>query len=144
MRIFRAEASSDAAYSPTGPPYSPHNTPDMAKTGSRNSDPVLVDNTPPTLATLKPQIKGGYVLIKAVASDELSDIGQVHYAVNSSEKWQPALPDDLIFDSTKENLTIKLSDLSSGRHVVTLRVSDEQGNTFYKALQVDVANKAAQ
>jgi len=122
---------------------SPDNPPDMAKTASRDSEPVLVDNTPPQIADLKGVGRGADVVIGTTVRDALSDIVAVHYAVDSTEKWQAALPADLIFDSTSEKISITLSDLSPGAHVVTLRVSDEQGNTRYQALPFEVKKKVA-
>ena len=115
---------------------SPGNTPDMAESTSRNSDPVVVDNSVPSIENLKNVVKPGSVTITATINDKLSDIRDVKYAVDSTKDWQPALPDDLIYDSTSEQLTIRLSDLSPGSHVVTIRATDTQGNAVYHALPV--------
>lgn len=116
----------------------PDNTPSMAKTASRVSDPVLIDNTPPVLSELKTAAQPGGASFTARITDALSTVQTVHYAVDSTEDWQPVLPDDLIFDSTKESISVKISDLEPGPHVVTLRAVDAQGNATYQALQIDV------
>jgi uncharacterized membrane protein len=51
------------------------------------------------------------------------------------------VPDDLVYDTTNENFTIRIDteeDLPKGDHVITVRVSDADGNTTYKTLEVSV------
>ncbi|MFW6060286.1 MAG: hypothetical protein ACODAQ_08890, partial [Phycisphaeraceae bacterium] len=111
----------------------------MAKTSRRLSDPVLVDNTAPTLENLENQQVGdGEIELAGEAVDKLSPIASIAYAVDDAEEYAPILPDDLIFDSTRERWSVTLSDLSPGQHVVTLRVRDQRGNTTHKAMMIDV------
>ncbi|MFA9477971.1 hypothetical protein ACERK3_06625 [Phycisphaerales bacterium AB-hyl4] len=116
----------------------PSNPPDMAKTTTRRSDAVLVDNTPPTLDELDVALEGGDVKVSGLAVDALSPIQSIAYAVNNTDEYTPVLPDDLIFDSTRERFSVTIPNLDSGQHVVTLRVRDARGNTRHEAVMVDV------
>lgn len=126
----------------------PANTPDMARQASRRSDPVVVDNTPPTFGELKVTEaenadesaengeKTRAATISGVASDALHAIYDLAYVVDSGDEYSPILPEDLIFDSTRERWSITISDLSLSEHVVTLRVRDQRGNTRFQTVVV--------
>lgn len=117
---------------------SPNNTPDMALTSSRNSDPVVIDNTPPTINDLKIDINKNVVTISGKATDALSNIHEINYGLDSTQKWSAVMPEDLIYDSTTETFVVRMFDLSAGPHVVTIRVVDARGNAQYKAVTFDV------
>jgi len=116
----------------------PDNPPDMALSAARLSDAVLVDNTPPQLTGLQAKVAGRTATITTEVVAHLCTVANLQYAVDSAADWKPALPDSLIFDSTKEPCTIKIADLKPGPHVVTLRATDSQGNTKYQAVSLDV------
>jgi hypothetical protein len=50
------------------------------------------------------------------------------------------VPDDLVYDTTSENFTIRIDaeELPKGDHVITVKVSDANDNTTYKTLEVNV------
>ncbi|MFK7790648.1 MAG: hypothetical protein AB8C95_14285 [Phycisphaeraceae bacterium] len=115
------------------------NPPTSAKTGGRVSEPILIDNTDPSLDGLKAEILGnGKIKLSAMATDEFSTIQSVSYSIDGAELYQASLPDDLIYDSTSEAWGVTISDLSPGGHVVAVRVIDAKGNTAYRQLIVDV------
>lgn len=117
---------------------SPDNPSTMALTASRRSDPIVVDNTPPAIEEIKVVLDKGNITITGRAHDALSNIKSIHYGVDSTERWQPVLPDDLIYDSTTETFTIKITGLSVGPHMVTLRVLDARNNARYEAVPMEV------
>ncbi len=120
------------------------NTTSTKLTGSRISDPVVIDNTGPvvkniTTSTLKNN--GQYRIFKIEVQDELSAIGKLEYTIDSNADWIGTVPDDLVYDTTDENFTIKIDakkDLPKGDHVLTIKVSDAVGNTTYKTFEVNV------
>lgn len=114
------------------------NPPDMAMTSSRVSEPVLVDNTAPVFEDLDKQVADDRVTITGVAVDRHSRIASIGHALNHAENYEPILPEDMIFDSTREPWSVTLSGLDSGQHVVTLRVRDQRGNTSYESLVVEI------
>ncbi len=116
----------------------PDNPAGMALTGRRRSQPLVIDNTPPAAEKLQTNVNKGVVTVTGRLADTGAMLAAVHHAVDGTDQWQAVLPDDLIFDSTTESITITISDLSPGPHVVTVRAVDGQGNALYRALTVDV------
>lgn len=114
------------------------NTADTFLTGSRVSEPVVVDNTGPVVARYNSSKTGGVVKLKVRVSDELSAIGKFDYTVDSNSKWKGAVPDDLVFDTKSEDFTVATEKLKAGEHIVTLRMSDGVGNMTYKSFDVNI------
>jgi hypothetical protein len=114
-------------------------------TGSRISEPVVVDNTGPVVQNMKITAalkdNGQYRILGVETVDELSAIGKLEYTIDSNADWIGTVPDDLVYDTTDENFTIRIDaekELPKGDHVLTVRVSDAVGNTTYKSLEVNV------
>ena len=120
------------------------NTTSTKLTGSRISDPVVVDNTGPVvknITTSAPTGNGQYRIFEIEVQDELSAIGKLEYTIDSNADWIATVPDDLVYDTTDEKFTIKVDakkDLPKGDHVLTIKVSDAVGNTTYKTFEVNV------
>lgn len=114
------------------------NTAETKLTGTRISEPVVVDNTPPVIAIHTETITGKSVILKLHIADKLSVIGKVEYAVDSSSKWLGALPSDFVYDTLEEDFTIAIEDLQPGQHVVAVRISDDVGNIVYKSFEVNI------
>ena len=113
------------------------NPPDMARTFSRVSDPVVVDNTKPVFSAVEVSPRAadggeaGGTVIWGRVTDELSAVRQLAYVVNDGERYTPFLSEDLILDSTRESFRVTLPDLPAGPAVVTLRAVDGRGNVAY-------------
>jgi len=121
------------------------NTSSTKLTGSRISDPVVIDNTGPVIKDIKiTSVRKNNELYKVLdfkVSDELSVIGQLEYTIDSNTDWIGTVPNDLVYDTTEENFTIEIDarkKLPKGDHVITIKVSDAVGNTTYKTLEVSV------
>jgi len=114
------------------------NTAQTKLADSRISDAVVVDNTGPVVAEHSVMEEGRAVTLKLSMSDEFSVIGKVDYTVDSDAEWKGVICDDFVCDTTKENFTIVISGLEVGEHVVTVRTSDDVGNTTYKSFEIDV------
>ena len=117
------------------------NTPETKLTGSRVSDEVVVDNTPPSVTKYKLEKAGKKVTIRFTVNDELSAIGKVEYTVDSDANWIGIVPDDLIYDTTSEDFTILVEKLSPGQHIISLKMADAVGNTAYKTYEVNIEDK---
>jgi len=117
------------------------NTPETKLTGSRVSDEVVVDNTPPSVTKYKLEKAGRKITMRFTVSDELSAIGKVEYTVDSDANWIGTVPDDLIYDSTSEDFTIVVEKLSAGQHIISLKLVDAVGNTAYKTYEVNIEEK---
>ncbi len=114
------------------------NTPSTKLTGTRISDPIVVDNTGPVIRKYSLEKTGKAATLKLQVTDELSVIGKLEYTIDSNAEWKSTLPDDFIFDTTEESFTLLTEDLEPGEHVLALRISDDVGNTTYKTYEVSV------
>ena len=110
---------------------------------SRVSEPIVVDNTGPAVSDIRPASLPGndekYKVFKTQVSDELSAIGKLEYTIDSNADWISTIPDDLVYDTTKESFTIRVDKekkLPAGDHVLTIKVSDAVGNTTYKTFEI--------
>jgi hypothetical protein len=88
----------------------------------RVSDPFLVDHQPPTVS-VSASAGGASVAIK----DDLTRIVKAAYALDGGD-WVPIFPDDGLFDTPNESITIPLPDLKPGTHILMVRATDAAGN----------------
>jgi hypothetical protein len=121
------------------------NTTSTKLTGSRVSEPVVVDNTGPVVEDIKMTSALNnnvpYKVLQVEVMDELSAIGKLQYTIDSNAGWIGAVPDDLVYDTTNEDFTVEIDadkELPKGDHVLTIRVSDAVGNTTYKTFEINV------
>jgi outer membrane protein assembly factor BamB len=110
-------------------------------TGSRISDPIVVDNTSPVIRRYAIEKSGRTATVKLDIADELSVIGKLEYTVDSNAEWKGALPDDGVCDTTEESFTITIDDLEPGEHVLAVRISDDVGNVTHKTFDLNVQGK---
>lgn len=114
------------------------NTTETKLTGSRVSDPIVVDNTPPEITEHAITRNGDKATLILCVSDKLSAIGKVEYTIDSSTEWIWALPDDGVYDTTEEHFTIVIEDIKAGEHVIALKFADDVANTAYKTFELDI------
>lgn len=114
------------------------NTTATKLTGSRISEPVVVDNTGPTIRKYAIEKNGKAATLKIQITDELSVIGSLEYTIDSNAEWKGTLPDDFVFDTTDESFTITTEDLAPGEHVIALRIKDAAENATYKTFELSV------
>ncbi len=115
------------------------NTTTTKLTGSRISEAVVVDNTPPVIKRHSIDKDTKTVTLKLQVSDEFSAISQIQYTVDSNAEWIGTLPDDLVYDTTDEDFTIVIDKLEAGEHIIAVRISDSAGNTIYKTFEVNIS-----
>jgi len=109
-------------------------------TSSRISDPVVVDNTGPSIRSSSVEKDKEKVTVRLKIFDELSVIGKVNYTIDSKANWIGTLPDDLVYDTKDEAFTIEIEDLEAGEHIISVRISDDIGNETYKSFKVNVVD----
>ncbi len=114
------------------------NSPTTTKSASWISDPVVVDNTAPVVTGSEVAIKDSKATIKVSLEDKLSMIASLAFTVDSNKDWTSTIPDDLVFDTNKEDFTIVTDKLESGDHVVAIKASDDAGNVIYKSFYITV------
>jgi hypothetical protein len=110
----------------------PANPPDQVQKHALESDPVLVDNTPPRIDNL--QMAGRRIRMRVI--DGTSPIARVEMAVDGKTEWRPLAPADGVFDTTDEAVD---SDVSSvvppGSHIVVVRAYDVAGNSVARDVE---------
>jgi outer membrane protein assembly factor BamB len=117
------------------------NSPKTRLTGSRISDPVIVDNTGPAIRKwnlAKASDNARVFKLTLEAADELSVIGKLEYTIDSNVEWKSMLPDDGAFDTTDENFTIVTDELKAGDHVIAVKITDDAGNVTYRTFEFNV------
>ena len=118
------------------------NTAATKLTGSRVSDAMVVDNSGPDIRGYSIQKEGTTVRLVLQVSDALSVIGSFQYTVDSNADWIGTLPDDMVYDTMDEDFKIVIEGLEAGEHVITVKVSDDVGNTTYKSFDVNLDTKS--
>ncbi|MBN1124036.1 MAG: hypothetical protein JXA82_03450 [Sedimentisphaerales bacterium] len=114
------------------------NTAETAMTGTRISDPVIVDNTAPQIEHATTKIDKKSLTIVLALRDEFSVLQSLNYTVDSNEDWIGTLPDDLVYDTMQESFTIKIEHLETGPHVIALKFTDSVDNTGYKTYDLTI------
>lgn len=98
------------------------NPPDEALERQRTSEPFVVDHQAPAVSVTREGQRA-----KVAVGDELTRIVRASYALDGGE-WTPIFPDDALFDSRDEALSVALPQ-TPGAHVLTVRATDAAGNT---------------
>ena len=114
--------ASDAAANPADP-----------KTAEAISEPVTVDNTPPTLVLTGPRGRLREPEFAYLCRDATSYVASAEYRVDQG-KWIAAAAADRVFDAPEEQILIKPGDVPFGAHTLEIRVRDGAGNE--KTLQI--------
>lgn len=116
--------------------------------GSRISEPAVVDNAGPSVEVLSiesdgeiismhpAEVKSGKVAARFAVTDRFSAIAKLQYTVDSNEDWLSAVPDDLVYDTTNETVTIVLDEIKAGEHILAVKASDAVGNVTYKTIEL--------
>ncbi|MCF7974845.1 MAG: hypothetical protein K9N55_13585 [Phycisphaerae bacterium] len=114
------------------------NTPDTAMTGSRVSDPVVIDNTGPQIDQVNLDAKNKRVTLTLTVKDQFTALKKLDYSVDGNADWLAGVPKDLVYDTTEEQFEIQVPDLDPGEHVITVRVMDDLDNVTYKSYDAEV------
>jgi hypothetical protein len=103
----------------------PSNPPDRVKRHELTSAVVLVDNTPPSLASLEARGRK----VSGTAVDGVGPISRIELSVAGSGDWYPFFPRDGIYDQQREDFDVDVSGVApAGRVVISVRVYDEANN----------------
>jgi sugar lactone lactonase YvrE len=106
----------------------PNNPVGQALTGERISEPVDIDNTPPTLRAVgEGQMMGERARVTFEVEDVTGMVRRADVSVDGSV-WSAAFPDDGIADSPRERYTLEVAVVGGGEHTISLRAFDASGN----------------
>jgi hypothetical protein len=100
----------------------PSNSADDALSRDRESLTFLVDHDSPAV-TVTPKGRGASIVLK----DALTRLVKADYAIDGG-RWTAIFPDDELFDSSEEKITLRLPDLKPGVHLLMVRATDAAGN----------------
>jgi hypothetical protein len=107
----------------------PENPPGAALSGERNSEPVEVDNTAPTVrATGEAAFNGERVRVSFVVEDARGRVRRADVSVDGGA-WRTVFPEDGIADSPRETFALDLPLTGAGEHTISLRGFDASGNS---------------
>ncbi len=94
---------------------------------SLESASFIIDNTPPNLKNLTANVTGKKARLTFSATDDLSSLDRVEYAVNLG-KWRTISPTDFICDTGSEDFNFETEELSSGEQYIVIRATDSLEN----------------
>ena len=105
----------------------PSNPPAEALSTSAESDPFLIDNTPPRIAKLSATGSGGKLRATWSAADALSNIKKAEYSLDGGD-WTLVSPLTGLSDSPDLAYDLTLDHVAPGEHTLAVRVEDEYDN----------------
>jgi hypothetical protein len=106
----------------------PQNPAGQALTGERTSEPVDVDNSPPTVRALgEAQLGNNRVRVRFMIEDATGMIKRADLSVDGSS-WDRIFPEDGISDSSRESYLVDVPLVGAGEHTISLRGFDASGN----------------
>ena len=113
----------------------PDNPPDQALSTTLESDPFLIDNTPPRILDLTATPSGNRIAVHWRAHDASSTIDRAEYSVNGAD-WLMAAPVTRLSDSRNEEYRLALERATPGDQVIAVRVTDEYDNQAVEKIVV--------
>jgi hypothetical protein len=105
----------------------PGNTPEDALTGSLESDPFTIDNTPPRITGLVSSRNGSSIEVHWHAADALNVISKAEYSLDGGD-WTVVNPTSKLSDSKELDYVLTLNNVAVGEHTIAVRVADEYDN----------------
>ncbi|HEX8341449.1 MAG TPA: hypothetical protein VF624_11120 [Tepidisphaeraceae bacterium] len=114
------------------------NEPGHAATASRISTAFTVDNAAPVIGDVTVDAAGEKPAVRLRVVDRGGTLAALAYSVDRANLWQKCLPDDTIADSPEERYTLPLTGLVKGRHTLTVRATDENGNAAFEVVGVTI------
>lgn len=111
------------------------NYPGEELTAEIESDPFLIDNTPPEITGLEAKLDGESIRIAFRATDALSSLQLAEYAINGGE-WISVEPSTRMTDSPRHDYAAVSGKVTGGEYTIAVRVSDERDNTVVQKVVI--------
>jgi len=115
------------------------NSPERTEKHTRESDPVVVDNTPPVVQSLSVEGKR----LRARITDGVGPIVRVEAALDGRAEWRPLGAADGLFDTADESVDTDLTPMLAASapgpnalHFVSVRAFDATGNQVTREVDV--------
>jgi sugar lactone lactonase YvrE len=104
----------------------PGNPPAEALTARMESDPFIIDNTPPKITGLTATRNGGKIEVRWHAADALNKIAKAEYSIDGGD-WTVVAPVSRLSDAPELEYNLRI-DATPGEHTIAVRVADEYDN----------------
>lgn len=105
----------------------PGNPPGQGLTATLESEPFLIDNTPPAITNLTAEPSGVNLNVRFRVKDAASVLTKVEYSVNGGD-WQVAEPTTKLTDSKEHDYRVVVERPGSGEIHVAVRATDYRDN----------------
>jgi hypothetical protein len=106
----------------------PDNPPGTALSSERTSEPVDLDNTPPTIRLVNSaQIAGNHARAMFDVDDSTGRVKRADVSIDGGP-WHEVFPDDGIADSQRERYSLDVLVSGPGEHTISLRAFDNSNN----------------
>jgi hypothetical protein len=105
----------------------PDNYPGDGLESQLDSDPFIIDNTPPEITGLTARVEGAGIRIRFRATDRLSALQSAEYAVNGGE-WISIPPTTRITDSPSHDYEALAQKPAGTEFTIAVKVFDERDN----------------
>jgi hypothetical protein len=105
----------------------PDNYPGQGLESQIESDPLIIDNTPPEISGLTARIEGARIRIRFHAADKLSALQSAEFSVNGGE-WIAIPPTTRITDSPAHDYEAETPKPAGSEFTVAVKVFDERDN----------------
>jgi sugar lactone lactonase YvrE len=104
----------------------PGNPPAQALTARLESEPFVIDNTPPRITALNAARNGGKLTVRWHAADALNNLSKAEYSLDGGE-WTVVAPVTKLSDAPELDYELTL-DAPAGEHTIAVRVADDYDN----------------
>ena len=111
----------------------PSNPPNQALTAAAESEPFVIDNTPPEITGLGATPAGAKIDVHFRAKDGLSTLAKAEYSINGGD-WTVIEPTTRLTDSMEQDYRFQVE--RAGETTIAVRVSDENDNESVAKLVV--------
>jgi hypothetical protein len=105
----------------------PSNPPSDALTVQAESEPFLIDNTPPRITGLTASRNGTRLEARWHAADAHSILDRAEYSLNGGE-WTVVAPVTRLTDAQDLDYSLTIENTGPGEHTIAVRVQDEYEN----------------
>ena len=106
---------------------SPSNPPAEALTGQMDTDPFVIDNTPPRITGLAAARSGDRLEVRWHAADALNNLRLAEYSLDGGD-WTVVAPAGSLSDSLELDYVLTLEKVPAGEHTIAVRVADDYDN----------------
>src|SRR5262249_495389 len=105
----------------------PGNPPAETLTGDMESEPFVMDNTPPKITGLAASRNGGRLEVRWHAADALNNLKKAEYSLGGGD-WTGVAPSGKLSDSPELDYALTIDHAGPGEHTVAVRVEDDYDN----------------